>query len=181
MSPGFRSLNGDNNLKLQDDRRPSVASTTSFSSTNSKRSAVSAKYKKKLQGFFGEDYEKMGERQNSDGSLQNSIPASAHASFMERKGSTPGYRPSSPASSRPKTPQASSEVTPWVFQDSAVSAAESKWYKRVYKLLRIWKNERSRREAGLVFRSFLSRQKRETVHSHLDANVFNRTYRIHQS
>ena len=116
MSPGFRSINGD---YLSEDRRPSVASTNTMSSTGSRRSVsgMTKRAQKKLGAFFGEDLANVNTtelRHDSDGSLPNN-------GLGERQGSVPDGRPTSPSSSRPRTPQPSSEVTPWVFQDSDVS------------------------------------------------------------
>jgi len=129
-SPGFRpgsSQNEDMGFP-GDDRRPSVASATTVSSTGSK-SSVGRGFHKKLQGFFGEDYP--GEsRQNSDSSLQQSAiahqaeqgpsrPRNRNHSLSNVRQS--GSRPTSPTSfSRPRTPTTSTEVTPWEFQDAQV-------------------------------------------------------------
>jgi len=118
LSPGFqpKPMNGD----LTDDRRPSIASTSTVSSQGSKRShnVSTGRFHKKLQGFFGDEYGNTDNRAGSESSLP--MPQGDAASAMERTNSIPGVRPSSPASLRPRTPGPSSEVTPWVFQDSEV-------------------------------------------------------------
>ncbi|KAG9206444.1 cysteinyl-tRNA synthetase [Epicoccum nigrum] len=109
----------------RDDRRPSVASAMTVSSTGS-RSSFSRGFHKKLQNVFGEDFPGDG-RQNSDSSLngrsQVTETQSLHA--PRNRGNSLGNtfggggfhsRPTSPTSSRPRTPQPSSEVTPWEFQ-----------------------------------------------------------------
>lgn len=128
ISPGSTGYMGDG-----DDRRPSIASATTVSSTGSQpKSNVGGKFQKKLQGFFGEEYKGLQEesRQNSEtSSMQSSqpnfTPGSAntgprgrHNSFNDARGSGPP----SPSDSRPRTPGAgpNSEVTPWVFQDAQV-------------------------------------------------------------
>lgn len=134
ISPGFAPPNGMGFPGDGDDRRPSIASATTVSSSGSK-SSFGGKYKKKLQGFFGEDYpgeSHSGSRQGSEtssmkgGQLPAFAPGAAAArlrnnsmndAMMGRSG------PPSPTSSRPRTPAPapSSEVTPWVFQDTQVS------------------------------------------------------------
>ncbi|KAK5016010.1 hypothetical protein LTR39_002308, partial [Cryomyces antarcticus] len=118
LSPGFRPRPGDMGFP-DDDRRPSVASVTTVSSTGSK-SSIGRNLHKKLTGFFGEEYEGRDSRQNSESSL----PISALSGNRNRTnslgntiGSSFGSRPASPTSSRPRAPLPSSEVTPWVFQN----------------------------------------------------------------
>ncbi|TKA62355.1 hypothetical protein B0A49_10669, partial [Cryomyces minteri] len=67
LSPGFRPRTGDMRFP-DDDRRPSVASVTTVSSTGSK-SSMGRNLHKKLTGFFGEEYEGRDSRQNSETSL----------------------------------------------------------------------------------------------------------------
>jgi adenylate cyclase len=77
---------------------------------------------------FGEDFPADG-RQNSETSLSTPyVPDTASLRGTRNRGNslnnTVGSfhsRPASPTSSRPRTPQPSSEVTPWDFQDSKVS------------------------------------------------------------
>lgn len=141
LSPSFlpNSNNNNQSSKKADDsvapnevRRPSVASATTVSSSGSK-SSVGRGFHKKLQGFFGEEFP--GEsisRQNSEIGIPNpSVGGGTDGSssrFRGRNnsinntiGSSIGSRPVSPASSRPRTPQPSSEVTPWEYQDFKVS------------------------------------------------------------
>ena len=132
ISPGFPPGNGMG--YPDDDRRPSVASGGTVSSSGSVNGGGRAS--KKLQGFFGEEYQTpANERGNERGSRQNSEASSmkggVFSSFMpgsgarHRQNSTPDAvhpsGPPSPTSSRPRTPAPSSEVTPWVFQDTSVS------------------------------------------------------------
>ncbi|KAI9046149.1 adenylate cyclase acyA [Aspergillus affinis] len=106
-----------------DDRRPSVASATTVSSQGSK-SSTSARFRKRLQGFFGDEYTGPGdpdgnsqkpaarpvrmaqhgsrERANSDGT--RNVPGRSHdQSFsQEERGSDPAIP--------------SREITPWLYQ-----------------------------------------------------------------
>ena len=135
LSPGFASTGGNAREDAmgfpRDDRRPSVASAMTVSSTGSK-SSFSRGFHKKLQNVFGEDFPGEG-RQNSDLSLngksQNTETQSLHA--PRNRGNSLGTtfggggfnsRPASPTSSRPRTPQPSSEVTPWEFQAPQVGS-----------------------------------------------------------
>ncbi|KAI9688825.1 MAG: cysteinyl-tRNA synthetase [Bathelium mastoideum] len=103
-----------------DDRRPSVASNTTVSSNGSK-SSLGRGLHKKLQGFFGDDFnEAQPTSEPNPASFAPTEPIrnrnrnnSAHNTID----STSSSRPASPGSSRPRTPMASSEVTPWVYQD----------------------------------------------------------------
>lgn len=130
ISPGFAPGNGMCFPTDGEDRRPSIASATTVSSTGSKAS-VQDRVQKKLRGFFGENDVPVGNesRQNSEassmqnGSLPPFAPGGAAArgrnnsmnDAMLRSGPpSPGSRPRTPA------PQPSSEVTPWVFQDPEV-------------------------------------------------------------
>ncbi|KAF3045128.1 cysteinyl-tRNA synthetase [Didymella heteroderae] len=129
LSPGFNPIGGNPREDAmgfpRDDRRPSVASAMTVSSTGSK-SSFSRGFHKKLQNVFGEDFPGDG-RQNSDSSLngrsQITETQSLHAprnrgNSLNNTFGSGGYgsRPASPTSSRPRTPQPSSEVTPWEFQ-----------------------------------------------------------------
>jgi len=132
LSPGFArpgtgSREDSMGFPMKDDRRPSVASATTVSSSGSK-SSISRGFHKRLQNVFGEDFPADG-RQSSDTSLNT--PYAADTSRTRNRGNslnnTPGSynsRPTSPTSSRPRTPQPSSEVTPWEYQESKVSCAE---------------------------------------------------------
>lgn len=136
-------------------RRPSVASSATASSTNSKGDSQHGGQrtfkKKKLAGFFGDEYAdehggasgRQGSessatlnRQDTEDSVsmrsrfpntQDSMsmfskkPGADDASFVSRQGSISNYRPTSPNASKPKGPQPSSEVTPWEFQEADVS------------------------------------------------------------
>jgi adenylate cyclase len=123
LSPSFRSGSSrDEHMGFPGDgRRPSTVST--ISSTGSKSS--SRGYHKPLKNIFGEDFPG-DSRQNSDTSLsapyaidQQSARSVRHRNNSFTAGLGPSFhsRPSSPAGSRPRTPQPSSEVTPWEFQD----------------------------------------------------------------
>jgi adenylate cyclase len=120
-SPGYRPSTGTREdsmgFPMKDDRRPSVASATTVSSTGSK-SSMGRGFHKRLQNVFGEDFP-ADERQNSDSSL-NTPQRNRGNSLSNTIGSRHHSRPTSPTNSRPRTPQPSSEVTPWEFQDSKV-------------------------------------------------------------
>lgn len=134
LSPGFRPGSANDNGFPADDRRPSVASATTVSSSGSK-SSVGRNFHKKLQGFFGEE-PPSDSRQNSEASLPHQPQPSNAQQYANRirANSTNntigssfggGSRPASPTSSRPRTPLPSSEVTPWEFQDYQVSHLRS--------------------------------------------------------
>lgn len=138
ISPGFAPPNGMRFPGDGEDRRPSIASATTVSSTGSK-SSIGGRVHKKLQGFFGEDVlpqpgQGNGSRQNSEtSSMQGGVlPAFAPGGNAGNRNNSVngvilGSGPPSPSSSRPRTPAPgpSSEVTPWVFQDTQVSRVES--------------------------------------------------------
>jgi adenylate cyclase len=137
LSPGVRpgtGLTGNTNASdspadafFGDERRPSVASVTTASSTGSKSSVSHGGIHKKLQTFFGEDFP------GKDGS-DTSLPSHGkdvrshsfarshrdrnHSSATDR---TQRDRDASPAGSRPRTPVPSSDVVPFLYQDSQVS------------------------------------------------------------
>jgi adenylate cyclase len=128
LSPGFRPSSGNENIIFsRDDRRPSVASATTVSSTGSKSSFSRGGgfLKKNLQGFFGDEFPG-DSRQNSDTSLATPFAVDNQSlrgarnrtnSVNNTLGSSINSRPGSPIGSRPRTPQPSSEVTPWEFQE----------------------------------------------------------------
>ncbi|KAI9803847.1 MAG: hypothetical protein M1825_001727 [Sarcosagium campestre] len=108
---------------FDDERRPSAASAGTVSSQGS-HSSVSKTFHKKLHGFFGEDFPGRRSPQTSDTNLSvyaNGRRDSFQSHRRERTDSvTTTGRAASPAS-RPRTPVPSSDVTPWLFQDSEVS------------------------------------------------------------
>ncbi|KAF2724254.1 PP2C-domain-containing protein [Polychaeton citri CBS 116435] len=138
ISPGFAPPGGMGFPDMSDDRRPSVASATTVSSTGS-RGSIPSRAKKKLNSFFGEDYgstlntnSNSGDgatRHNSEASSMQNLPTFAPgmggaAASRNRNNSMNdaifrGSEPPSPSSSRPRSPgpQPSSEVTPWAYQD----------------------------------------------------------------
>ncbi|KAK7952445.1 adenylate cyclase [Apiospora aurea] len=108
---------------FSDDRRPSVASTTTASSQGSKASGTRGGLRK-LQGFFGEEFP------GRDGS-ETSLPANATSKDGQRSYSfnrphrernysnaTDHTRDASPSSSRPRTPVPSSDVVPFLYQEA---------------------------------------------------------------
>ena len=112
---------------FNDDRRPSVASTTTASSQGSKNSASRGGLKK-LQGFFGEDNPGREGREGSESSLPILPTQKEQRSYSfnrprrERNHSnatdiTRETREASPSSSRPRTPIPSSDVVPFLYQE----------------------------------------------------------------
>lgn len=141
ISPGFAPGSGMGFPGDGEDRRPSIASATTVSSTGSKQS-IGGRVHKKLHGFFGEDVTTVlndgrgSSRQNSEtSSLHNGqLPLFAPGAARIRNnsmndGMLRGSDPPSPSNSRPRTPQPqpSHEVTPWVFQDADVCGQFSYW------------------------------------------------------
>jgi len=135
LSPGFKSGGhfpghvsdspADAYFGDRDERRPSVASVTTASSAGS-RSSRAGGIHKKLQTFFGEDYPG---KDGSDTSLPSHAKDSRSHSFARshrgRNASSATdqtQREASPAQSRPRTPVPSSDVVPFLYQDSQVSA-----------------------------------------------------------
>jgi len=148
LSPGFRPGSGreDSVGFPTEDRRPSVASANTMSSSGSK-SSISRGFHKKLQGFFGEEYPG-DSRQNSDSSLTTHPgfateqsqsargPRNRTNSVNNTLGSSLNSRPGSPVNSRPRTPQPSSEVTPWEYQDVRVSPCHCLCRKSLERVMR---------------------------------------------
>jgi adenylate cyclase len=137
LSPGFRpgsGVTGNTNASdspadpyFGDERRPSVASVTTASSQGSKSSISRTGIHKKLQTFFGEDFPG---KDGSDTSLpSHGKEARSHSfarSHRERNLSNATdttQRDTSPGPSRPRTPIPSSDVVPFLYQDSTVSLA----------------------------------------------------------
>lgn len=137
LSPAFRpgtGFTGYTNAsdspaeaEFADERRPSVASVTTASSTGSKSSVSRGGIHKKLQTFFGEDFPG---RDGSDTSLPSHAShgkeVRSHSfarSQRERNLSSATditQRDASPGPSRPRTPVPSSDVVPFLYQDSQV-------------------------------------------------------------
>ncbi|KAL8950261.1 MAG: hypothetical protein Q9222_003705 [Ikaeria aurantiellina] len=110
---------------FSNDRRPSMASATTVSSQNSvpisRASTSRGHHHRRLGAFFGDDV--LDSSRSSDTSVMttNRDHSTSSQSRKARHNSvqtnnTDG-RPSSPASSRPRSPLPSSDVTPWLFQD----------------------------------------------------------------
>jgi adenylate cyclase len=136
LSPGFRpgtSRTGNTSTDSPDigyfgdgdERRPSVASVTTASSSGSKSSIVRSGMHKSLKNIFGEEFN------GRDGSDVN-LPAQPRKEQRSNSWSRPRDRnhststeavprDGSPAPSRPRTPVPSSEVVPFLYQDSQVS------------------------------------------------------------
>lgn len=116
----------------RDHRRPSVASATTISSQGS-RSSTSGKFRKRLQGFFGDEYQGSGDSKqdlDSGRQSQNSRRKSGDKfKFRERANSdvSPNMSERRSDLSRPDTPLPSSEITPWVYQSFNVSVKIS-WF-----------------------------------------------------
>jgi adenylate cyclase len=111
-----------------DHRRPSVASATTVSSQGSK-SSHSGRFRKRLQGFFGDEYpDGLESRQDFDasyhhrGSRDNSTARGSNNSISSRNFADRSTESApSPIPSRPHTPLPSSDVTPWIYQSFNVS------------------------------------------------------------
>lgn len=104
-----------------DHRRPSVASATTVSSQGSRSSHSGSKFRKRLQGFFGDEFNGNSDsRQDPD---SNSLLNSGAGSARGRNNSVSSRHTSERAVSplRPHTPLPSSEVTPWMYQRFNVS------------------------------------------------------------
>ena len=129
LSPSFRpdteGSDSPDRLVYDDERRPSLASATTESSqtSGSKASASRGTPYKKVAGLFSDDGRQSS--RSSDTSIPNALQREQTAS-SSRHGSIhtsrdEGRIPTSPNSSRPRTPLPSSDVTPWLFQDFKVS------------------------------------------------------------
>lgn len=132
-SPSFRpdtartgASDSPDPLFYGDERRPSMASATTVSSSNSNPRASMGRSTRHMKNIFGDDG-----HESARGS-ETSISASGHRdqsssslSLRDRNNSihtiNNDRRPISPTSSRPRTPVPSSDVTPWLFQDFKVS------------------------------------------------------------
>lgn len=134
-SPSFRpdtartgASDSPDPLFFGDERRPSMASATTVSSSNSNPRASMGRSTRhmKITNIFGDDG-----HESARGS-ETSVLASGHRdqsssshSHRDRNNSihtiNNDRRPISPTSSRPRTPVPSSDVTPWLFQDFKVS------------------------------------------------------------
>jgi adenylate cyclase len=133
LSPGSARREDNMGFPMQDDRRPSVASATTVSSTGSK-SSISRAFHKRLPNFFGEDLDFPADnRQQSDTSLSTPLPADAQLTRTRTRGDSlhnaagsHHSRPTSPTSLRPRTPQPASEVTPWEYQDPSAGAESAR-------------------------------------------------------
>ena len=132
MSPALRpgtGLTGNTNASdsrsdpgFRDERRPSVASVTTASSTGSKSSRQGGIHKK-LQTFFGDDYTGKDVSESSLPTHPKDVTTHSFARSQRDWNPSSDHTPrdSSPAPSRPKTPVPSSEVVPFLYQDSQVS------------------------------------------------------------
>lgn len=111
----------------RDHRRPSAASAGTVSSQGSKSSA-SGLFRKKLQGFFGDDYNPGDQRHNSDdyqitGAKPSSLEQFKARQRADSEGSRRAFdRPQDEGQQqiRPRTPLPSSDITPWEYQGSDV-------------------------------------------------------------
>ncbi|PYH77694.1 adenylate cyclase AcyA [Aspergillus uvarum CBS 121591] len=110
-----------------DHRRPSVASAMTASSQGSK-SSTGALFRKKLQGFFGDEYQGNGDpKHDSDNNTQASVskPSSIDYFRARERANSDGSRNTTDTShertpqnhTRPRTPLPSSEITPWMYQN----------------------------------------------------------------
>lgn len=96
-----------------------MASTTTMSSTGSSKRSITGKFHKKLQGFFGDEFD------------PNAPPPKDVPEQSDKRGRNPSNatqvtattRPGSPSASRPRTPNTSSEVTPWDFEPAPANVS----------------------------------------------------------
>lgn len=108
------------------ERRPSVASIATASSQGS-QSSVGMGFHRKLHSFFGDEYRERASPQPLETNQLTSTNGGRSSSQSHHRNnsiattSTAEGR-TTPPSSRPRTPVPSSEVTPWLYQDSEVSA-----------------------------------------------------------
>ena len=133
VRPDTRASDSFDPMFYSDDRRPSIASLNTVSSQNSatvsRTNTNRGAQHRRLGHFFGDDgHDSWG---GSDASILT--PGRDHStSSQSRKArhnsvqtnNTDGAHTGSPSSSRPRSPQPSSEVTPWLFQDFKVSARD---------------------------------------------------------
>jgi adenylate cyclase len=134
-SPSFPTMLGRHDTWNVDfagtDRRPSVASTMTMSSTGSGRIGGRGAMHKKLQGFFGDEPPLRENRYGSDASTTSmdrrpgmgSRAQSIRDGFSSNGQATPDYGAQPRSPQLPPQPQPSSEVTPWDFQDPQVSSS----------------------------------------------------------
>ncbi|KAG8532674.1 uncharacterized protein KY384_002551 [Bacidia gigantensis] len=127
LSPIFRSGAGRTNnsgspselVYQDDDRRPSIVSESTLSSQNSMPKTTSHKNasSRKKAALFGDEGRKpsWSSGASTPGSLRRESTQASTQGSMHSTG-TDG-RSKSPPSSSTRYPQASSEVTPWMFQD----------------------------------------------------------------
>ena len=115
------SSRSDHNAR---DRRSSAASDATVRSESSGSSTTNAKFRKKLQGFFGDEYHEGADFEG---------PSQSHHHARRVSNEKPKYREgpkftrsrnaseSRPDQSRPDTAPPSSEITPWLYQSFDVS------------------------------------------------------------
>jgi adenylate cyclase len=136
LSPGFRpgtgrtgntiSSESPDAVVYDDERRPSLASVTTASSSGSKSSVVRTGINKKLHNIFGDDYPGGKDGSNSSlpaqgvGKEQRSNSYSRHRDRTSSSITEIAARDTSPGPSRPRTPVPSSDVVPFLYQDSQV-------------------------------------------------------------
>lgn len=132
MSPSYRPGTGRTGNTLgsdspgeyfDDQRRPSIASITTASSSGSKSSAARGGLHKKLHGFFGEDFPGADASNNGPTAQTNGKEQPYGKNARDQNHATFGgtaFGDTSPTSSRPRTPVPPSDVVPFLYQDSQV-------------------------------------------------------------
>ncbi|KFY98020.1 hypothetical protein V500_01816, partial [Pseudogymnoascus sp. VKM F-4518 (FW-2643)] len=122
LRPGIsRTFSDPEADALDDERGPSLASVAKSGSNGSRGSVGRTGIHKKLQGFFGEEYSEKG---SSDTSLfaqetEKEHRSSSYFRHRDRKPSSAAeIRDSSPVPNRPRTQVPSSDVVPFLYQDS---------------------------------------------------------------
>ena len=108
-------------LGFDDQRRPSVASANTVSSQGSKAS-TGGRFHKRLKGIFGDEYgQQPDSRKTSETSLPSQKQTGKDSSTSRDRNASVNSEKTIEAPSRPHTPVASSDVTPWAYQNFDVS------------------------------------------------------------
>lgn len=145
IPPGSRAgLAGEHQMEeyYDHERRPSAASVNTASSTGSRSSRSGNQHSKKLQTFFGEEYPgsdisninlaAQGQEtpretpQGKEARSQSFARGQRERNLSSATDTT--QRDASPVPSRPRTPVPSSDVVPFLYQDSQVSNLFIKTY-----------------------------------------------------
>lgn len=109
---------GQASRAMAEDRRPSAASGTSTISSTDSTGRKAQTFSKKLHGFFGEDPDAPQTPNFNRSGPTTPVDSSSRSrtSYFNLGSAVPSTQVS-PGPSRPRSPQPSSEVTPWLFQN----------------------------------------------------------------